>query len=162
MRAVLTSAGLLLLGTALGVILAERTDWVPWVSATAVLVFVLAAALSIRPVRSRIPPLRTSEDRDDLLRDELGRQLLAGRSLLAEVQGLTDDHDHIEAARVQAEQWATQVVGILERHRSGWSALFLSDPIHIQTATRYVERDIVRNWLAQRVAALRDLLERLG
>ena len=161
-RAIVISAGLLLLGIALGVILAERSDWVPWVSATAVLLFVLAAILSIRPVRSRIPALRTQEDRDHILRAELGREVLAGRSLLAEVQSLTDDQDRIEWARVQAERWATRVVAVLDRHRSGWSALFLSDPIHIQTATRYVERDKVRNWLAQRVAALRDLLERLG
>ena len=161
-RAVLVSAGLLLLGTALGVILAERTDWVPSVSAIAVLCFGLAGVLSIRAVSSRIPALRTQEDRDDILRAELGRDLLAGRSLLAEVQSLTDDQDRIEWARVRAEQWATRVVAVLDKHRSGWSALFLSDPIHIQTATRYVERDKVRNWLAQRVAALRDLLERLG
>jgi len=160
MRGILSAAGLLLVGAAVGAELAIDPAGAPPAALLGLLLLILAAVLSLAPVRRYLPWLMTAGDRDNDTRALLGRELAAGNDLLRETVSLADDSDARGRIRTRAEEWASRVRDELDSRRPGWSALFLTDPIYVQYGSSR-ERDLVRNWLAQRVEALRGLLERL-
>lgn len=158
----MVAAGLLLVGTAIGVIIANQADLAPWALGVGCLAFALAAIVSIRPVRIRLPWLRTKDDRDDLLRVYIGKQLGTLRDFQLELAPLTNEEDVLKGIEARVVAWTTTVRNQLDVDRPGWGELFLTDPISMQYSTQYGHRDRIRNWLAQRQAAMRQMLTMLG
>jgi hypothetical protein len=116
---------------------------------------------SWKPVRSRIPLLRTDEDRNDQLRLALVAFMQEGQWLQAEVRELTNETYLIDSVNLRYNDWCGRVISRLDRERPGWSALFLARPIQTQYMGQYARRDKVWNDLAQRVEALRSLMNKL-
>ncbi|MBA3876964.1 MAG: hypothetical protein C0498_08510 [Anaerolinea sp.] len=162
MQSVLWSLGSLLLGALLGLVVAQSAEAVPLAAGATVAVYGVAALLSVRAIRRRVPFARTKDDRDDILRVALGRHLAEGNALIEEVASLTTEADHIVDVKRRAEAWGRRAADELDRERPGWRSVFLDDSGIAQFASQYGDRDLVRNWLERRLIRLRELQTRLG
>ncbi len=162
LRAALLSVGGLLLAAVLGAALPTHGDWVPFATLLGLLAIGGAVVISLPQVRRRVRAFRPQGEDDAMVRSRLAEALTTCRGLMAGVALLTDQVDQIADVRSRAEQWGRETVAYLDRERPGWSAVFMSDPVASQFVSQYTERDIVRNWLHHREAALRQLLSLLG
>lgn len=161
MRTAFVALASLLLGIGLGRVADQYPDLGMVAIAIALMLFGIAGLLSVPGIRRRVPFARTAEDQGQALRVALAARLTTGAELMAELGTLTDEVEQIQSVEKRAVTWATEVREFLDQKRPGWSAVFLSNSIHVQYLSQHQDRDRVRNWLEQRVAALRGLVERV-
>lgn len=156
---VLAAFASLLLGIGLGAMVTENPTLAPQFIIAAIAVYAMAGILTLPVARRALPFLRTKEDTDDLLREFLAACLsdVAGfRQRNAEAE--TDESFASRVARL--ENWIADTSLHLDDLRPGWGALFLSNPIYLQYGSGSPWSNF-RNHLAQREAALRDLMKLL-
>jgi hypothetical protein len=140
MAAFFVAVGLVLLAILLGMLMAAHPELVVPVGALAAMMFGAAFLLNVRSVRRRVPFVRTKEDRDEILRVQLGALLTEGNELAREASRLTSETHLISDLEHRASRWGGQIKTILDRERPGWTNVFLDDSAP-QTVSQYVERD---------------------
>lgn len=115
----------------------------------------------MRGIRTWIGRLRTAEDRATSLRVQLGGHIARCHLLMSAVNQAREDESSLGAVQAEIDAWVEEVLSLIEKERPGWSAMFVSNPVAVQsgdggTASR------ASNYLRQREAALRHLLALLG
>lgn len=154
----LTIAGLFL-GAALGGLIGTSGMFIVIAAIIGALAAVGALIVSLPSVQRRYPRLRTQASRDADLRRLLGDELARCQAFTAELHPLTDQTEQIAAIEARVVAWYPAVRDALDRERPGWGASFMSNRVSPQFMSQYGDRDRVRNFLEQREAALRVLME---
>jgi hypothetical protein len=161
-RGALIAVAGLLFAAVLGALLATDPRLIAVVALLGAAALVSAGVVSLPAVQRRYPRLRPPASRDAAMLRRLGDGIRTCQKFRLEVQALTVETDQIADIRERSEAWAVGVRDYLDAERPGWGAIFMSNRIAVQfSSVGRVERSRLDNYLEQREAALRALMEQL-